>query len=73
MGYRAIALSPGGPAPSLIGRDVAQQLGFGYLNEAIVAQVASDRGVDPAIISDAEQRKAFFSRLAEWLSEPPRT
>jgi cytidylate kinase len=66
MGYRAIALSQVyGSGAESIGRDVAQQLGFGYLNEAIVAQVASDRGVDPAIISDAEQRKAFFSRLAE--------
>ena len=66
MGYRTVALSQvDGSGAESIGRDVAQQLGFGYLNEAIVAQVASDRGVDPAIISDAEQRKAFFSRLAE--------
>lgn len=66
MGYRAVALSQvDGSGAESIGRDVAQQLGFGYLNEAIVAQVASDRGVDPAIISDAERRKAFFSRLAE--------
>ena len=66
MGYRAVALSQvDGSGAESIGRDVAQQLGFGYLNEAIVAQVASDRGVDPAIISDAEQRKSLFSRLAE--------
>jgi cytidylate kinase len=66
MGYRAVALSQvDGSGAESIGRDVAQQLGFGYLNEAIVAQVASDRGVDPATISDAERRKAFFSRLAE--------
>ena len=79
MGYRAVALSQvEGSGAESIGRDVAQQLGFGYLNEAIVAQVASDRGVDRAIISDAEQRKAFFSRLAEMalraapeMSSPP--
>ena len=66
MGYRAVALSQvDGSGAESIGRDVAQQLGFGYLNEAIVAQVASDRGVDPASISDAEQRKSLFSRLAE--------
>jgi cytidylate kinase len=66
MGYRAVALSQvDGSGAESIGRDVAQQLGFGYLNEAIVAQVASDRGFDPAIISDAEQRKSLFSRLAE--------
>jgi cytidylate kinase len=66
MGYRAVALSlVDGSGAESIGREVAQQLGFGYLNEAIVAQVASDRGVDPTIVSDAEQRKSFFSRLAE--------
>ena len=27
--------------------------------------LACDRGVDPAIVGDAEKRKAFFSRLAE--------
>jgi cytidylate kinase len=66
MGYRAVALSQvDGSGAESIGRDVAQQLSFGYLNEAIVAQVASDRGVDLANVSDAEQRKSFFSRLAE--------
>jgi cytidylate kinase len=66
MGYRAIALSQVyGSGAESIGRDVARQLGFGYLNEAIVAQVANDRGVDPAIVSEAEQRKSFFIRLAE--------
>ena len=66
MGYRAVALSQvDGSGAESIGRDVAQQLGFGYLNEAIVAQVASERGVDRAIVSDAEQRRSFFSRLAE--------
>ena len=80
MGYRAIALSQvDGSGAESIGREVAQQLGFGYLNEAIVAQVARDRGVDPAIISDAEQRKSLFSRLAEMalreapqMSSPPK-
>jgi cytidylate kinase len=66
MGYRAIAMSQVyGSGAESIGRDVAQQLGFGYLNEAIVAQVASDRGVDQAVVSEAEQRRSFFSRLAE--------
>lgn len=66
MGYRAIALSQVyGSGAESIGRDVAQELGFGYLNEAIVAQVANDHGVDPAIVSEAEQRKSFLTRLAE--------
>ena len=66
MGYRAVALSQvDGSGAESIGRDVAQQLGFGYLDDAIVAQVASERGVDPAIVSDAEQRKSLVNRLAE--------
>jgi cytidylate kinase len=66
MGYRAVALSQVyGSGAESIGGDVAQQLGFGYLNEAIVAQVASDRGVDPAVVMEAEQRKSFFTRIAE--------
>ena len=42
-----------GSGAESIGRDVAQQLGFGYLDDAIVAQVASERGVDPAIVREA--------------------
>ena len=80
MGYRAVALSQvDGSGAESIGRDVAQQLGFGYLNEAIVAEAARIRSVDPARISDAEQRKKFFSRLAEMalraapdMSSPPK-
>ena len=80
MSYRAVALSQvDGSGAESIGRDVAQQLGFGYLNEAIVAQAAKIRGVDPAMISDAEQRKSLFSRLAEMalraapdMSSPPK-
>ena len=43
MGYRAVALSQvDGSGAESIGRDVAQQLGFDYLNEAIVAQAAKN-------------------------------
>ena len=66
MGYRAIALSQvDGAGGELVGRDVAQQLGFGYLNEAIVAQVAKDQGVDTAVVVGAERRKSFLTRVAE--------
>jgi Cytidylate kinase-like family len=66
MGYRAIALSQvDGAGGEFIGRDLARKLGFGYLNEAIVAQVAQDHGVDQAIVVGAERRKSFFTRVAE--------
>jgi len=66
MGYRAIAMSQvyGADAES-IGHDVAQKLGFGYLNEAIVAQVAKDQGIDPGTVTDAERRKSFSTRILE--------
>ena len=66
MGYRAIALSQvDGADGELVGRDLAHKLGFGYLNEAIVAQVAKDQGVDTAVVAEAERRKSFFTRVAE--------
>jgi cytidylate kinase len=66
MGYRAIALSHvDGAGGESIGRDLAQQLGFSYLNEAIVVQVAKDYGVDSATVVQAERRKSFFIRVAE--------
>jgi cytidylate kinase len=48
-----------------IGLKVAQKLDFGYLNEAIVAQVANDRGVEPGAVADAERRKSLLSRIAD--------
>ena len=66
MGYRAVALSQvDGAGGESIGHQLARQLGFGYLNEAIVAQVARDHGIDPAIVAGAERRKSFFTRVAE--------
>jgi cytidylate kinase len=66
MGYRAVALSQvHGVGAGSIGRDVAQRLGFGYLNEAIVAQVAKDQGIEPGTVIEAEQRKSFSTRVLE--------
>ena len=58
MGYRAVAMSQvDGAGAESIGHDVAQKLGFGYLNDAIVAQVAKD--------TEAERRKSFSARVLE--------
>jgi hypothetical protein len=66
MGYRAVALSQvDGAGGESIGHRLARQLGFGYLNEAIVAQVARDHGIDPAVVAGAERRKSFLTRVAE--------
>ena len=66
MGYRAVALSQvDGTSSETIGREAARKLGFGYLNEAIIAQVAQDHGMDADSVADAERRKSFFLRVAE--------
>jgi len=66
MGYRAVAMSQvDGAGAESIGQDVAQKLGFGYLNEAIVARVAKDQGIDPATVTEAERRKSFSARVLE--------
>lgn len=65
MGYRAIALSQvDGAGGEPIGHGLAEQLGFGYLNEAVIANVAADQGVDTSVVADAERRKSFLERLA---------
>jgi Cytidylate kinase-like family len=66
LAYRAVALSQmDGAEGESIGLKVAQKLDFGYLNEAIVAQVANDRGVEEAAVAEAERRKSLLSRIAE--------
>ena len=66
MGYRAVALSQmDGTGSEAIGREAARKLGFGYLNEAIITQVAQDHGMDADTVAEAERRKSFFLRVAE--------
>jgi cytidylate kinase len=66
MGYRAVALSQvDGTGSEAIGREAARELGFGYLNDAIIAQVAQDHGMDADTVAEAERRKSFFLRVAE--------
>lgn len=66
MPYRAVALSQvDGTGGEAIGLDVAQRLGFGYLNEGIVAQVANEHGVGTAAVAEAERRKSLFDRMIE--------
>jgi cytidylate kinase len=54
-----------GTGSEVIGREAARKLGFGYLNEAIIAQVAQDHGMDADTVAEAERRKSFFLRVAE--------
>ncbi len=64
MSYRAVAISHvDGASGESIGLSVAHRLGFGYLNEAIVARVAKEHNLEPATLMEAEQRESFFARV----------
>jgi cytidylate kinase len=66
VSYRAIALSQvDGAGGESIGLSVARHLGFGYLDEAIVAQVARDHGLEPTTVMEAERKRAFFADIGE--------
>jgi cytidylate kinase len=52
-----------------IGRLVAERLGFLYVDAEIVAAAAARGGLDPAVVSDAEQRRSFVRRLLEAVAE----
>ena len=70
MPIRVVAISPtDGPEGRRIGGLVAERLGFRYVDEEIITSAAEKRGVDPAIIADAEKRKSLMLRVLEGLGE----
>jgi Cytidylate kinase-like family len=52
-----------------VGRLVAERLGFGYVDDEIIARAAAAGGVGPAEIADAERHKSFLRRLLAELGE----
>ena len=52
-----------------VGRRVAKELGYLYVDEAIVAQAAAQGGLEPRDIADEERRKSFVRRTLEVLAE----
>ena len=52
-----------------IGRRVAEQLGYLYVDEDIVATAAAQGGVDPEDVADEERRKTYARRILEALAE----
>lgn len=70
MGYRVVCIShASGAGGEEVGRLVAQQLGFLYIDDDIVARAAAAGGIDPAEVADEERRKSFAIRLLEGLGE----
>lgn len=52
-----------------IGKQVAERLGYLYLDEEIVARAAAQSGLEARDIADEEQRRSFARRVLEMLAE----
>ena len=52
-----------------IGKQVAEKLGYLYVDEEIVVRAAADSGLEPRDIADEERRKSFASRFLDVLAE----
>ncbi len=51
-----------------VARGVADGLGFKLVDEEIILRAAAGAGVEPGVISDAERRRSFMSRMLDGLA-----
>lgn len=58
-----------GSGGSEVGKRVAEQLGYLYVDEDIVARAAAAGGLEPKDIADEERRKSYARRVLETLAE----
>src|SRR6185437_16454698 len=66
MGYRVVCISRDvGAGGEDVGRAVASQLGFRYVDEEIVRRVAEESGLDHARVAGAEERRGLVARLLD--------
>jgi cytidylate kinase len=54
-----------------VGRSVAHQLGFRYIDEQIVEAAAAKHGLDTGLVADAERRTSFLTRFLEEMGRLP--
>jgi cytidylate kinase len=52
-----------------VGKRVAEQLGYLYVDEEIVARAAAQGGLEPRDVADEERRRSFARRFLETLVE----
>jgi cytidylate kinase len=50
-----------------IGRSVAEQLGFRFVDEEIITGAAEKAGIEPDAVADAEKRRGFLERFVDTL------
>jgi cytidylate kinase len=72
MATRVVTISHAtGAVGQGIGRSVANQLGFRYVDEEIIEIAAKKHGLDSSMVADAERRKNLFARLLDDLATAP--
>lgn len=72
MSYRVICISRDlGAGGEQLGRSVAERLGFGFVDEEIVAAAAERSGVDVESLQEIEQRQTLVRRLMTAIAESP--
>jgi cytidylate kinase len=54
-----------GAEGELVAREVAERLGFRYLDEEIIETAAEWVDLHPSVVGDVERQKSFMSRLTE--------
>ena len=59
-----ISRSAGSLGPA-VARAVAEQTGFAFIDEEIIATAAQKEGLDPEVVADAEERRSFLVRLLD--------
>lgn len=52
-----------------VGRQVADRLGYLYVDEDIVARAAAAGGLEPGEVADEERRKSYATRILDMLAE----
>jgi cytidylate kinase len=52
-----------------VGKQVAERLGYLYVDEDIVARAAAAGGLEPGEIADEERRKSYVGRLLDTLAQ----
>jgi cytidylate kinase len=64
VGRRAICISHAtGADGEAVARQVAERLGFRYVDEEVISEAAEWADLDPAFVAGAERRKPFVARL----------
>jgi cytidylate kinase len=66
--YRVVCISGcDGARAEAVSEIVAARLGFRLIDEDIIARAATEAGVEPHVVADAELRKSFLKRLVKQL------